>query len=125
MKVKEFKIWLEGVLAFQDDRENWKPTAKQWKAISQKIEELEESNPPFDPRYQGQPQGPQQARGQAQEMSLEDYARNPPVMPAYQQYSQQELDAMVRRTQQGLSQTDLIDVKIDYNANAALKSGFE
>jgi len=38
MTISEFKIWLEGVMAFQDS--NWKPTAKQWELIYQKIKEL-------------------------------------------------------------------------------------
>jgi hypothetical protein len=43
MKVNEFKIWLEGVLAFQENKTEWKPTAKQWKMIYEKILSLEES----------------------------------------------------------------------------------
>jgi len=40
MTVSEFKIWLEGVMAFQEA--NWKPTAKQWDLIFQKIKELQD-----------------------------------------------------------------------------------
>lgn len=40
MTVSEFKIWLEGVMAFQEA--NWKPTAKQWDLIFQKIKDLQD-----------------------------------------------------------------------------------
>lgn len=45
MKISEFKMWLDGVLAFNEDRDNWKPTAKQWAVIYQKIKQLEETPP--------------------------------------------------------------------------------
>jgi len=43
MRISEFKMWLDGVLAFNEDRDNWKPTAKQWAVIYQKIKQLEET----------------------------------------------------------------------------------
>lgn len=52
MTVSEFKIWLEGVMAFQEA--NWKPTAKQWDLIFQKIKELQDGG------NRHQPQQPQQ-----------------------------------------------------------------
>jgi hypothetical protein len=44
MTVSEFKIWLEGVMAFQEA--NWKPTAKQWDLIFQKIKDLQDGGRP-------------------------------------------------------------------------------
>lgn len=43
MRVNEFKIWLEGVLAFQENKAEWRPTAKQWKMIYEKIISLDDS----------------------------------------------------------------------------------
>jgi len=39
--VKEFKMWLEGVIEMQD--EDWIPDARQWKKILDKIYEISEN----------------------------------------------------------------------------------
>lgn len=110
MKVKEFKMWLDGVLAFQEDKEAWKPTAKQWKTILQKIQELEEGV--YLPE-----RGQAIARGAGDgvmpmnggvAVSLEDYARNPPVAPNYTVHSPEQLEAMKRAASSG----GIVDVPI-------------
>lgn len=103
MKVKEFKMWLDGVLAFQEDKEAWKPTAKQWKTILQKIQELEEGvylpeRGQVNPRGAGDGAFPING-GMA--VSLEDYARNPPVAPNYTVHSPEQLEAMKRAASSG------------------------
>lgn len=98
-------MWLEGVLAFQEDREAWKPTAKQWKTILQKIDELEEGV--FLPE-RGQVQNPNAAQTYNSPVSLEDYARNPPVAPNYTIHSPEQLEAMKRAAAGG----GIIDVPI-------------
>lgn len=40
MTVKEFKLWLQGVMAFQGSE--WKPSGKQWSVILEKINQLNE-----------------------------------------------------------------------------------
>ena len=107
MKVKEFKMWLEGVLAFQEDKESWKPTAKQWKTILQKIEELEEGVH-FPERQVGQHPNMVQPMNAGMPVSLEDYARNPPIAPNYTVHTPEQLEAMKRTASSG----GLIDVPI-------------
>lgn len=107
MKVKEFKMWLDGVLAFQEDKENWKPTAKQWKTIFQKIEQLEETVQQVTVERAAQPQT-HPSGGLGVPLSLEDYARNPPVNPTYAVHSPEQLEAMKRAAAGG----GMIDVPI-------------
>lgn len=44
--VSEFQTWLDGIMEFQES--GWSPSAEQWKAIYQKIQNLKE--PPQSPR---------------------------------------------------------------------------
>jgi hypothetical protein len=106
MKVKEFKMWLEGVLAFQEDKSTWKPTAKQWKTILEKIYQLEEVEYAKPPQNNGARSGPQGGLGVP--ITLEEYAKNPPVNPTYTVHSPEQLEAMKRNA----SGVDMIDVPI-------------
>jgi hypothetical protein len=107
MKVKEFKMWLEGVLAFQEDKESWKPTAKQWKTILQKIEELEEGIHLPERGQQQHPNGTMPMNN-AIPVSLEDYARSPTVAPSYTVHTPEQLEAL-KRTATG---SGIVDVPI-------------
>lgn len=42
--VRDFKSWINGITEFQSP--DWVPNVQQWKAIMDKIQQLEESRPP-------------------------------------------------------------------------------
>lgn len=85
MKISEFKMWLDGVLAFNEDRDNWKPTAKQWAVIYQKIKQLEES-PPI---IQHPPRGPITSMQQEQSAFT-----IPIVTQTYDSFTPEQLEKM-------------------------------
>jgi hypothetical protein len=110
MKVKEFKMWLEGVLAFQEDKESWRPTAKQWKTILQKIESLDDEEDAVQIKQQttNHKQAVMQPQNNEINFSLEKFSENPPKSPSYTIYSDEQLEAMKKAA----TGSNMIDVPI-------------
>jgi hypothetical protein len=110
MKVKEFKMWLEGVLAFQEDKESWKPTAKQWKTILQKIQSLEDEDDVVQTRQQmiNYKQPIMKNQNNETNVSLDSFSQNLYTSPTYKIYSDEQLEAMKKSA----SSSNMIDVPI-------------